>query len=183
MATFQVLKGGALGKAITGQGKAIATFTAREHQLAYSSLAHMEASDGKEASNDVKYLNALLAVTPSNYRKGLVSWACAFGRVSYEVETREFAYAKAKKADLAAAMEIAPANYEKASKSDETKKPFDEITYIERALKKLTDEGASHRVIKAMEGVLNVAKTSHLTIVKTDKAPKAEKVEKTEQAA
>ena len=78
MATFNVLKGAALGKAISGQGKAIATFTAREHQLAYSAIAHLD------EHNDVKYLNALYDVTPVNYRAGLRAWAAAFSKAKFD---------------------------------------------------------------------------------------------------
>ncbi|MEN5275776.1 hypothetical protein ABE527_02385 [Brucella sp. TWI432] len=172
MTQFNVLKGAALGKAITGQGKAIATFTAREHQLAYSALAHLD------EHNDAKYLNALYAVTPANYRGGLRAWVLAFGKASFEADNNEFAYAKGKKSDLEKAMEIAPANYAKEAKGGKAEQPFDEIEYLEKALKRLQDKGATIQTIKAMEGVVRVAKGTALTVIKAEKAaslPKAEK--------
>ncbi|MCM0751527.1 hypothetical protein DEA98_09985 [Brucella pseudogrignonensis] len=76
MANFKVLKGNALGKAIEGRGEAIATFTEKEHQLAYSAIAHLD------EHNDAKYVNALYAVTPVNYRAGLRAWVGALQRRS-----------------------------------------------------------------------------------------------------
>lgn len=173
MAQFNVLKGAALGKAIAGQGKAIATFTAREHQLAYSALSHLD------EHNDAKYLNALYAVTPANYRGGLRGWAMAFGKASFDTEKGEFGYAKGKKSDLEKAMEVAPANYAKESKGGNAEQPFDEIDYLEKTLKRLQDKGASVQTIKAMEGVVRVAKGTALTVIKAEKA--AAKVPKAEQ--
>ena len=162
MAKFQVLAGKALASAIAGRAKAVATFTEREHQLAYSALNHVE------LHNDAKYLNALFDVTPANYRKGLVSWATAFGKVSFDSKERAFAYAKGKKSDMDQAMEIAPANYEKA-KGEKPKAAFDEVTYLERVIKKMDEEGASPRVMQAMKGVLAVAKSAHLTVAAESK--------------
>lgn len=162
MSKFTVLTGKALSAAIAGRAKAVATFTAREHQIAYSALNHVE------MHNDPKYLNALYAVTPVNYRRGLVAWASAFGKVSFDAKQVAFVYSKNKKSDMPAAMDIAPANYQRKATKAET--VFDEIQYLERALKKLNAEGASPQTIKAMEGVIRVAKSAHLSIVKSDKA-------------
>lgn len=161
MAKFQVLTGKALTSAIAGRAKAIATFTEREHQIAYSALNHVE------LHNDPKYLNALYSVTPANYRGGLRAWAMAFGKVSFDGESGEFAYAKSKTSDMVQAMEIAPANYQKTTKA-KADTAFDEIKHVEASLKKLTDNGASPQVIKAMEGVLRVAKSAHLSVVSSD---------------
>lgn len=173
MTQFNVLKGAALGKAITGQGKAIATFTAREHQLAYSALAHLD------EHNDAKYLNALYAVTPANYRGGVRAWVLAFGKASFDADKNEFAYAKGKKSDLVKAMEIAPANYAKEAKGGSSEQSFDEIDFLEKALKRLQDKGGSVQTIKAMEGVVRVAKGTALTVIKAEKT--AAKAPKTEQ--
>ena len=170
MAKFQVLTGKALTSAIAGRAKAVATFTEREHQIAYSALNHVE------LHSDVKYLNSLFDVTPANYRKGLVSWATAFGKVSFDSKERVFAYAKGKKSDMEQAMEIAPANYEKSQGKGKAAGTFDEVVYIERALKKLEEENASFRVIQAMKGVLQVAKSAHLTVAAPAKPAKAKAV-------
>lgn len=176
MAKFQVLTGKALSTAIAGRAKAVATFTEREHQLAYSALNHVE------LHSDPKYLNALFDVTPANYRKGLVSWATAFGKVSFDVKERAFAYAKGKKSDMDSALEIAPANYEKQA-GKKAASTFDEVVYIERALKKLEEENASFRVIQAMKGVLQIAKSAHLTVAAEQKPAKVKTAKAKPEAA
>ena len=60
MTKFTVLSGSAIGKAIVSFGKAIGTFKAREHQLAFSAINHVD------LHNDPKYLNALYTATPAN---------------------------------------------------------------------------------------------------------------------
>lgn len=188
MTTFNILKGSALGKAIAGQGKAVATFTAREHQLAYSALSHMEpASEGKAPSNDPKYINALYAVTPANYRRGLVDWACAFGRVTFDKSKGEFAYAKGKKADLDGALKVAPANFAKAAKKGVSKADVSLMDRVEGlAIKTIENDSASkddRAFAKALRNFLNMHKGSILRGTATDKpakAPKAAKVAKQE---
>ena len=153
MAKFVVLTGSKLNSAISGFGKTVSTFAEREHQLAFSALNHVE------LHNDPKYLNALYAVTPVNYRKGLVSWSTAYGKVAFNAETRAFEYSKGKKSDMVTAMEIAPANYEKAAGKGKPKADFDEVKYLERVVAKMTEEGASPRVLQAVKGALTLAKT------------------------
>lgn len=165
MANFQVLTGSKLGNAIKGFGKTVATFSEREHQLAFSALNHIE------LHNDEKYLNALFAVTPANYRKGLVSWATAFGKVSFDADERVFKLAKSKKSDMEQAMQIAPANYEKA-KNATAEVTFDEQKYLEGVVKKLTDKGADPRVLQAVKGALNLYKVNQIAAVKKEKAAK-----------
>ncbi|CCF19148.1 protein of unknown function [Pseudorhizobium banfieldiae] len=172
MTKFVVLTGSKLNNAIKGFVKAAATFTEKEHQLAYSALNHVE------LHNDPKYLNALYAVTPANYRRGLVSWSTAFGKVKFDDKARVFEFAKGKKSDMAQAMEIAPANYEKATKG----KPaaaFDEVKYLESVVKKLEENGGSPRVLQAVKGALTLAKTP--IVAAPAKAPKAAPAAKTEE--
>lgn len=165
MAKFVVLTGSKLNAAISGFGKVVSTFAEREHQLAYSALNHVE------LHNDPKYLNALFAVTPVNYRKGLVSWSTAFGKVSFNTETRVFEYAKGKTSNMDEAMEIAPANYEKAKGKPRDEKAFDEVKYLEKVVATLTEKSADPRVLQAVKGALTLAKTPAAAIV----APKPEK--------
>lgn len=167
MAKFEILTGSKLKNAIAGRGKAVATFTEREHQIAYSALHHVE------MHSCPSHLNALLDATPANYRRGLVSWATAFGKVSFDAETRAFEYAKGKKSDMEAALEVAPANYEKSTKgADKPKSAFDEIAYLERAVKKFEDENADPRVLQALKGALTLAKAPAAAATPKPKAPK-----------
>lgn len=148
MASFTVLTGSALSKAIVGQGKAIATFTAREHQLAYSALNHVE------LHNDVKYLNALFDVTPVNYRAGLVSWAKAFGKVSFDATAKAFAYAKGKASDMEGALAVAPANY--AKDANGAAKPAKSLMErVESAAKKVIEDVNATTDDKAFAKALN----------------------------
>lgn len=163
MAQFQILTGKALSSAIAGRAKAVATFTEREHQIAYSALHHVE------LHNDPKYLNALYAVTPVNYRKGLRAWSQAFGKVKFDDATSAFAYVPGKTSNMEGALETAPANFEKAGGKKKDAGEFDEIAYLERALKKLEDNKASTRTITAMKGVLTVAKSAFIEVSR-DKA-------------
>ncbi|MCO5730095.1 hypothetical protein [Rhizobium sp. SSA_523] len=159
MAKFQVLTGAKLNNAINGFGKTVATFAEREHQLAYSALNHVE------LHNDPKYLNALYTVTPVNYRKGLVSWSTAFGKVSFNAESRVFEYAKGKTSKMDEAMEIAPANYEKSKGKPRDEKTFDEVKYLEKVVQTLTEKNADPRVLQAVKGALTLAKTPAAAIV------------------
>jgi hypothetical protein len=152
MTKFTILTGSAIGKAINAFGKTIATFKEREHQLAFSALNHVD------LHNDPKYLNALYAATPANYRGGLSSWALAFGRVTFDAKEGVFAYAKGKKSDLEAAMDVAPADYAKSQKEGAGEKAFDEIAELEKIIKRFAEKGASGRTLNALKGVLNVAK-------------------------
>lgn len=154
MAKFQVLTGSKLNNAINGFGKTVSTFSEREHQLAYSALNHVE------LHNDPKYLNALFAVTPVNYRKGLVAWSTAFGKVTFNKETRAFEYAKGKASKMDDAMEIAPANYEKQAGDGKAKEnSFNEVKYLEKVIAKLEEEKADPRVLQAVKGALTLART------------------------
>ena len=153
MAKFQVLTGSKLNSAINGFGKTVATFSEREHQLAYSALNHVE------LHNDPKYLNALYAVTPVNYRKGLVSWSVAFGKVSFDKAAGAFTYVKGKASKMEEAMNVAPAAYERAAGKETTKSAFDEVKYLERVIAKMEEEGASPRVLQAVKGALTLART------------------------
>ena len=150
MAKFEILTGAKLGKAINARGAAIATFKEREHQLAYSALNHVE------MHGDPKYLNALLEITPANYRAGLVKWSVAYGKVTFDPKALTFAPAMKKKSDLEAAMQVAPADYTKESKGKKTA-TFNEVKAIQRLIDKCKEEGVNSRTIAALEGVLKVA--------------------------
>lgn len=176
MAKFVVLTGSKLNSAISGFGKTVSTFAEREHQLAFSALNHVE------LHNDPKYLNALYAVTPVNYRKGLVSWSTAYGKVAFNAETRAFEYSKGKKSDMVTAMEIAPANYEKAAGKGKPKADFDEVKYLERVVAKMTEEGASPRVLQAVKGALTLAKTPAPAIEAPAKPAKQKTAKPVQQA-
>lgn len=156
MTTFAILTGKALKSAIAGRAKAAATFTEREHQIAYSCLHHLE------VNSCPSHLNALLDATPVNYRRGLIAWASAYGKAKMNPETRQFEFSKTKKSDLPAALIVAPANYQKMVKAaDETKaKEFDEIAYLERMIKAFGEKGGSARVAKALDGALTLAKST-----------------------
>ncbi|THK33468.1 hypothetical protein EHS39_36270 [Ensifer sp. MPMI2T] len=175
MAKFEILTGKKLKNAIAGRGKAVATFTEREHQLAYSALYHVE------MHSCASHLNALLEVTPANYRRGLVSWATAFGKVKFDTEARAFEYAKDKKSDMEKALEVAPANYEKAKGADKAKTAFDEVAYLERVVKKLDEEGADPRVLQAVKGALTLAKTPAIVAPAKQEKAKAPKAKPEQQ--
>lgn len=177
MATFSILKGKALGKAIVGQGKLVANFTQREHQLAVSCLMHVD------AHSCPSHLNNLLAVTPANYRAGLKAWAVAFGKVKFNAETLVFDYHGKGETKVAEMMEIAPANYIKTTKAGAGGgKALDEAKEIAAFTKKMTEKGASIRVIQALEGVLRLAQTPAVVEL-VPATPKKAKVEKTADAA
>lgn len=169
MTTFAILTGKALKSAIAGRAKAAATFTEREHQLAYSCLHHVE------VHSCPSHLNALLAATPVNYRRGLIAWASAYGKVKMNAETREFEFAAKKTSDLPSALIVAPANYEKTAKAKaETKeKEFDEIAYLTRMIKAFGEKGGSARVAKALEGALALAKTTAIADMRDQTKAKA----------
>lgn len=154
MSKFTVLTGAAIGKAIASFGKQIATFKEREHQLAFSALNHVE------IHNDPKYLNALYAATPANYRAGLRSWAGAFGRVTFDekAETGPFVYAKGKTSDMDGAMAVAPADYVKAQKADTAEKAFDEVVELEKIIKRFAEKGATMRTLNSLKLALSQAK-------------------------
>ena len=150
MAKFEILTGAALGKAIKSRGAAIKTFKEREHQLAYSALNHVE------MHGDAKYLNALLEITPANYRAGLVKWSAAYGKVKFDANAKAFGPAMKKKSDMEAALAIAPADFVRDSKAKDAK-AFDEVKAIQRLIEKCKDEGVNSRTIAALEGCLKVA--------------------------
>ncbi|MCV9960750.1 hypothetical protein OIU34_02460 [Pararhizobium sp. BT-229] len=157
MAKFEIITGKALKSAIAGRGKAIATFTEREHQLAVSALAHLG------DHNDVIYVQALYDMSPANYRTGLRKWFLEFGKCTFKANENGqggvFVYAKAKPSNIEGAMEIAPANFEKATKEkDTTPATFSTADYLEKVVEKLTKEEADIRVIRAVEGALKVAR-------------------------
>ncbi|UDF29371.1 UNVERIFIED_ORG: hypothetical protein LHK14_17935 [Roseateles sp. XES5] len=114
MAKFEIITGKALKSAIAGRGAQIATFTQREHQLAVSALAHL----GEH--NDVIYVQALYDMSPANYRTGLRKWFLEFGKCTFKAaesgQGGTFVYAKSKPSNIEGAMEIAPANFEKAAR-------------------------------------------------------------------
>jgi hypothetical protein len=151
MAKFEILNAKALSAALKTRGKAIATFKEREHQLAVSCINHA-AENGR-----ADHLNTLLEMTPGNYRLGLINWACEFGNVSYDSKERTFKIAKKKEAKIAASMDIAPADFQKA-KNSKPKAAFNQVTYLENALKKLTEEeGVSPAVLRGMKDLLRLA--------------------------
>lgn len=187
MSNFAVLTGAAIGKAIASFGKQIATFKAREHQLAYSALNHVE------MHNDPKYLNALYAATPANYRAGLRAWSAAFGRVSFDdkAESGPFVYAKGKTADMDGALAVAPADYVKAQKAETAEKAFDEVVELEKIIKRFAEKGATMRTLNSLKLALSQARLGLAPeaekpapiVNRAPKAPKAPKVPAQEMAA
>ncbi len=138
MATFKIITGKALSNAISGRAKDVATFKQREHELAASCLHHVD------KHSDVIHLNSLLNVTPANYRRGLILWAVAFGKVTYDAKERVFAFAKGKKSDLTGAESVAPADYEKAAKEGGDKTPKTLLEKLENvAAKTVKDDNAT----------------------------------------
>jgi hypothetical protein len=153
MSKFQILSGKALKSAIAGRGKAVDTFKEREHQIAVSCLHHVE------AHSDVVHLNGMLSVTPSNYRRALILWACAFGKVTWNNNSKAFAFAKGKKSNLDGAESVAPADYEKEKKASEKAAPaFDIVKYLERIYEKLDAIGADPRILANIDGAYNIAR-------------------------
>lgn len=148
---FAVLTGKALKTAIAGRAKTVATFTEREHQLAYSALMHVE------NHHDACHVNALLNVTPVNYKAGLIAWCKAFGKVTFDSKESTFTYSKKKESDMESAGQIAPANFQK-EKGKRSTPAFDEVKQLERVLKQFNENKASTIVIKAIESALTVAK-------------------------
>lgn len=151
MTTFTVLKGKALSAAIKGRAKVASTFTEREHQLAYSALAHVD------EHHDVIYVQRLLEVTPKNYQPGLIAWATAFGKCKYDRKAEQFSYVKSKKSDLPAAMKVAPANYQKAATA-KTQAAFDEVKALESVIAKFEKNKASTVTVRALKAALAIAK-------------------------
>ena len=156
MAKFEIISGKALKSAIAGRGKAIATFTEREHQLAVSALAHLD------QHNDTIYLQALYDMSPVNYKRGLRLWFVEFGKCTFKADEKgtggTFVLAKKQSTNLEGAMEIAPANFEKATKEATTEaKAFSTADYLEKVIEKLKKEDADVTVIRAVEGALRVA--------------------------
>ncbi|KQS95376.1 hypothetical protein [Rhizobium sp. Leaf386] len=156
MAKFEIITGKALKSAIAGRGKAIATFTEREHQLAVSALAHL----GEH--NDPIYVQALYDMSPANYRTGLRLWFCEFGKCSFKAADKgqggTFELAKKKATDIDGAMAVAPANFEKAQK-ESTSEPteFNAADYLTKVVAKLEKEDADVTVIRAVQAALRVA--------------------------
>lgn len=168
MAKFEILSGKALKSAIAGRGKAIATFTEREHQLAVSALAHLD------QHNDPIYVQALYDMSPANYKRGLRLWFLEFGKVSFKAAEQgqggAFVYAKSKPSNIEGAMEVAPANFEKAAKENTAEpKAFSTTEYLTKVIEKLTKEDADIRVIRAVEGALKVA-AGPTVVVRNQKA-------------
>jgi hypothetical protein len=156
MVKFEIITGKALKSAIAGRGQQIATFTQREHQLAVSALAHL----GEH--NDVIYVQALYDMSPANYQRGLRLWFLEFGKCTFKANESGkggvFVYAKSKPSNVEGAMEIAPANFERASKEASTEpKAFSVSDYLAKVVEKLQKEDADIRVIRAIEGALKVA--------------------------
>ncbi|HLP66753.1 MAG TPA: hypothetical protein VK181_04465 [Rhizobium sp.] len=147
MAKFEIITGKALKSAIAGRGKAIATFTEREHQLAVSALAHLE------NHNEPIYVQALYDMSPANYKRGL----CTF-KAAEQGQGGTFVYAKARPSNIAGAMEIAPANFEKATKEENSEpKAFVVADYLSKVVEKLKKEDADVTVIRAVEAAVRVA--------------------------
>jgi len=105
---IKVLKGKTLKNAIAGYGKAVATFSQKTHQLAYSAIVHLE------EHNCTSHVQALYDATPINYRSTLRRWFTNFGKCNFSDESG-FAYSKGKASDLATALRVSPAEYVKES--------------------------------------------------------------------
>lgn len=156
MAKFEIISGKALKSAIAGRGKAIATFTEREHQLAVSALAHLD------QHNDPIYVQALYDMSPANYKRGLRLWFVEFGKCTFKADDKgnggAFVLAKKQPTNLDGAMEVAPANFEKAEKEKTREaKAFSTVDYLAKVVEKLKKEDADVTVIRAVEGALRVA--------------------------
>lgn len=142
-----ILKGSKLKSALKSYAKNVATFKARNHQLAYSCLVHLE------ENHCASHLNTLYQAMPTAYRKSIRDYATAFGKCGYDKESDSFIYAKSKKSDLDGACAIAPADYAKASKSRDSKPFADRIAkMIERELKQ---EGGDHALARYLHEALN----------------------------
>lgn len=169
--TFDVLKGKSLGAAIKGREKVAATFAAREHQLAYSALVHVD------EHHDVIYLNRLYAVTPANYRYGLMMWAKEFGKCRFDSKTREFVFSKGKKSDLKSALNVAPANYKPAKGDNSEPAAFDEIKALEKFIERCVDKDASPTMVHGLQQILKAVKRPAVVADNSQKADTAAKAE------
>ncbi len=148
--TIKILTGKTLAKRIAGYGKVAATFAAATHELAYGAINHVE------LHHCASHLNALYNATPTNYRGALRKWAVKFGKVSFDAETKTFAYEVKASSDLETAFTVSPAEYATESKKDAA--DFDELRTLETFLKKMQEKGASAKTIAAIEGAVRLLK-------------------------
>ncbi|WP_210321128.1 hypothetical protein [Aquibium microcysteis] len=114
MAKFEVLTGKALKAKVAGFGKRAATFSADMHQLAFSALQHVE------DHHDPVYCTQLFQAMPTNYQASLKNWFTAFGKVTFNRDAMAFAYAKGKASDMAKAMDVSPAEFQRAKGAAKT---------------------------------------------------------------
>jgi len=93
---FQMIVGSTLiATAIAGILKAGKKLDRDIHRVAVSAINH------NELHGDPCHINALVAAMPKGSRiKALNDWFCAFGKVKYSTETKEFQYDKTAKTDL-----------------------------------------------------------------------------------
>lgn len=162
MAQFRILEGKALKAAIKSGAKKIATFAQLQHELCYGAVLHLE------KHNDPVYVQAVYDMMPTNYRKAVRVWFTALGKCAFDANDGTFTYAKSKKSDMDTALATSPADFEKEG-SKRGNNEFEEVKYLESVLKKLTEKGASPRVLKAMQGVVNVAKAPQVVADNTQK--------------
>ena len=101
-------------------------------------------------------------------------WSTAFGRVSFDSKAGVFEYAKAKKSDLEAAMNIAPADYVKESNA-KPEAAFDEIAELEKVIKRFAEKGASMRTLNALKAALSASKVGVIATEEPKAAPVVKK--------
>lgn len=109
--TITILTGAKFTKKLEAYGKAGGTYTATQHQLALSAIAHAEKHSCASLANKV------LKSTPANYRGAIKSWCLNFGKVAWNSDSGEFKPAPKKKSDLTGAQKISPAEFAKVSNS------------------------------------------------------------------
>lgn len=146
MSAITLIAAKSLKSAINAFGKTAKTFAEKQHQLAASAIAALNA-DG-----EMKYLVMLHDVTPLAYRPMLREYATNFGKVKWvaiDPETKapvnKFVFVKGKKIDdelTAAMMTVSPTEYvKKAGKSGTggkgTSDAFDYVAAIDSVQKRL----------------------------------------------
>lgn len=146
MAQFRILEGKALASAIKGASAKIATFAQLQHELAYGAVLHLDRHNG------VEYVQAVYDAMPANYKGAIRTWFTAFGKCTFDSTTKAFTYAKGKKSDMAAALATSPADYERAAKK-KGNPVFNEVAALDAFIKRMTENGASARTLRALDGV------------------------------
>lgn len=182
---MNVIPANKLTSAINSVAKAGAKFSIQLHNVAYSCLAHID------ASGDVRPLQRLLDTIGGKVTKGaIVEWAKRFGRVKVEYAEDDtakasplFKYAKGKESDLEGAALIAPMDFKAEGAGN--KAEFDlaaKLTAVVKAASKegvtlTADELRALKLVTEALGIINpeVAPKSNVTPIKAPKKTKAQK--------